>query len=343
MKLTAILSKLSTLSITGETEKEITGINIDSRKIQPGHIFVAMKGTQVDGHQFIPKAIELGATAVILEDMPDTIADGVTYIKVQSCETAVAQAADDKWEKALSSIEIEPMDSKQEKIFYTSLYHTMMAPQLCSDAGQEPRYTILSLWDTYRAENPMLTLIAPQLSRDLADTYMDIYRKRGQLPVWDLDGWETYCMVGNPGVISLADLVLKGFVEDEQAAYEALVASSRLSDRGLDLHGRYGFIPFDCTREWYMVSKSMEYAIADACVAKVARKFSDDKTAEEFEWRSKASKDILTPSQGSCAAAISRANSAPHSIRSAQNGMMPTMWKEMPGSTHSWCLTMCRV
>ena len=84
MKLTAILSKLSTLSITGETEKEITGINIDSRKIQPGHIFVAMKGTQVDGHQFIPKAIELGATAVILEDMPDTIADGVTYIKVQS-------------------------------------------------------------------------------------------------------------------------------------------------------------------------------------------------------------------------------------------------------------------
>ena len=93
MKLTAILSKLSTLSITGETEKEITGINIDSRKIQPGHIFVAMKGTQVDGHQFIPKAIELGATAVILEDMPDTIADGVTYIKVQSCETAVGPAA----------------------------------------------------------------------------------------------------------------------------------------------------------------------------------------------------------------------------------------------------------
>ena len=211
---------------------------------------------------------------------------------------AVAQAADDKWEKALSSIEIEPMDSKQEKIFYTSLYHTMMAPQLCSDAGQEPRYTILSLWDTYRAENPMLTLIAPQLSRDLADTYMDIYRKRGQLPVWDLDGWETYCMVGNPGVISLADLVLKGFVEDEQAAYEALVASSRLSDRGLDLHGRYGFIPFDCTREWYMVSKSMEYAIADACVAKVARKFSDDKTAEEFEWRSKAYERYFDPESG---------------------------------------------
>lgn len=93
MKLTDIISSISTLKVVGNTDKEITGINIDSRLIQDGHIFVAMKGTQVDGHKFIPKAIELGATAVILEDMPEDIVADVTYIQVASCETAVGPAA----------------------------------------------------------------------------------------------------------------------------------------------------------------------------------------------------------------------------------------------------------
>lgn len=93
MTLTAILKNVSTLKTVGDTDKEITGINIDSRQIQPGHIFVAMKGTQVDGHKFIPKAVELGAVAVICEDMPQDVAEGVCYVQVASCETAVGPAA----------------------------------------------------------------------------------------------------------------------------------------------------------------------------------------------------------------------------------------------------------
>ena len=92
MRLSDILEKISVLKTVGNTDKEITGINIDSRLIQPGHIFVAMKGTQVDGHNFIPKAIELGAVAIICEDMPEAV-EGVTYIQVESCETAVGPAA----------------------------------------------------------------------------------------------------------------------------------------------------------------------------------------------------------------------------------------------------------
>lgn len=93
MKLSAILENVSVLNLTGSTDKEITGINIDSRQIEAGHIFVAMKGTQVDGHKFIPKAIELGAVAIICEDMPEKIEENVCYVQVESCETAVGPAA----------------------------------------------------------------------------------------------------------------------------------------------------------------------------------------------------------------------------------------------------------
>lgn len=93
MTLTAIIEKVSALTIVGSSDKDITGINIDSRQIMPGHIFVAMKGTQVDGHKFIGKAVEMGAVAVICEDMPADIADGVCYIQVESCEVVVGVAA----------------------------------------------------------------------------------------------------------------------------------------------------------------------------------------------------------------------------------------------------------
>lgn len=93
MTLTAIIEKVSALTIVGSSDKDITGINIDSRQIMPGHIFVAMKGTQVDGHKFIGKAVEMGAVAVICEDMPTDISDGVCYIQVESCEAVVGVAA----------------------------------------------------------------------------------------------------------------------------------------------------------------------------------------------------------------------------------------------------------
>lgn len=93
MKLSDIIKRVSVLKTVGDTDKDIKGIEIDSRQIQPGYMFVAMKGTQVDGHRFIPKAVELGAAAVICEDMPLDIEENVTYIQVESCETAVGPAA----------------------------------------------------------------------------------------------------------------------------------------------------------------------------------------------------------------------------------------------------------
>lgn len=93
MKLSDLLKTVKLLTISGKTDIEIAGINIDSRKIKDGHLFVAIKGTQTDGHRFIPKAIELGATAILVEDMPEQLSEGVTYIQVKSTEDAVGKVA----------------------------------------------------------------------------------------------------------------------------------------------------------------------------------------------------------------------------------------------------------
>lgn len=93
MKLNDLLKNIKPTSMLGDAEIDIKGINIDSRRIKEGHLFVAMKGTQVDGHKFIPKAIELGAKAVLCEDLPEEKAEGITYIQVESTEDAVGKVA----------------------------------------------------------------------------------------------------------------------------------------------------------------------------------------------------------------------------------------------------------
>ena len=93
MKLQELLKNIKPTQTIGDVEVEITGVNIDSRKIKDGHLFVAMKGTQVDGHKFIPKAIELGAKAILCEDVPEEKVEGITYVQVESTEDAVGKVA----------------------------------------------------------------------------------------------------------------------------------------------------------------------------------------------------------------------------------------------------------
>lgn len=224
---------------------------------------------------------------------------------------AVAQAAKDRWNKELGRIEIEEMDARQRKLFYTSLYHTMIAPSLFSDrngeyrgadakvhSSDENQYTVLSLWDTYRAEFPLMTIINPEMSSSIASTLMNIYDQQGKLPVWHLAGNETDCMIGNPGVIVMADLCLKGFAKDIPAALEAMKTSSMLDERGQEFLKIYGYIPFDKSAELETVSKAMEFSIADASLAKVAREAGDMEAAEYFGERSNAWKKHYDPEVG---------------------------------------------
>lgn len=215
----------------------------------------------------------------------------------------VAQEADAAWNDELGKIKVETSNLDDKTIFYTGLYHTMIAPSVFSDVNGQYRgsdgkiyqgdfvnYTTLSLWDTYRAAHPLMTIIHPEKQRDIAQTFLHIFQQQGKLPVWHLVGNETDCMVGNPGIPVLADIVLKGFDVDKKAAYQAMRTSSLLDERSLDNLKNFGYIPWNRDSTFETVAKGLEYALADACVAKVAKLLGEKKDYQYFFNRSKSYK-----------------------------------------------------
>ncbi|HOD57248.1 MAG TPA: GH92 family glycosyl hydrolase [Bacteroidales bacterium] len=214
---------------------------------------------------------------------------------------AVIRAADKAWNRELSKINYITDNPDDKVVFYTALYHTMIAPSLFCDAGLPDgfaRYTTLSLWDTYRAAHPLATIIHPEKMGDYVRTMLDIYRQQGKLPVWHLVGNETDCMVGNPGIPVLADMVLKGYAKDPLQALEAMKESALREERGMDLYREYGYIPFDMDPGHETVAKTLEYALADWCVAQVARMAGDTLTENEYTRRSKAYEHLFHPLSG---------------------------------------------
>jgi hypothetical protein len=215
----------------------------------------------------------------------------------------VAQEADAAWNDELGKIKVETSNLDDKTIFYTGLYHTMIAPSVFSDVNGQYRgsdgkiyqgdfvnYTTLSLWDTYRAAHPLMTIIHPEKQRDIAQTFLHIFQQQGKLPVWHLVGNETDCMVGNPGIPVLADIVLKGFDVDKKAAYQAMRTSALLDERSLDNLKKFGYIPWNRDSTFETVAKGLEYALADACVAKVAKLLGEKKDYQYFFNRSKSYK-----------------------------------------------------
>ena len=198
---------------------------------------------------------------------------------------SVRTEARSKWNAALSKVRIETDDESARRIFYTALYHTMIAPSLFSDVDASPSYTTYSLWDTYRAAMPLYYIIHPELRADVVNTMLDIFDAQGKLPVWHLMGCETDCMVGNPGVISVADAIVKKLPGvDYERAYAACKASVMLDERGQNLRKQYGYIPCDLYGE--ACANDMEYAIADATVAHAAEVLGHTEDAAFFTERS---------------------------------------------------------
>ncbi|HEV3414676.1 MAG TPA: GH92 family glycosyl hydrolase [Puia sp.] len=188
-----------------------------------------------------------------------------------------------KWESALSKITVEAANPTQAKVFYTALYHTMIAPSLYNDHDSSYRgadnkvyphakfnnYTIFSLWDTYRTLNPLMTLIQPERINDIVNAMLAIYQQQGKLPIWHLQGRETDCMVGYSAVPVVAEAYLEGYRGfDPNLAFEAMKASSTRDDYGMKYLKQEGYIPAD--KEGESVSKALEYAIEDWCIARVA-------------------------------------------------------------------------
>ena len=221
---------------------------------------------------------------------------------------AAVKSADEAWNRELARIEIQTNDRTKKRVFYTAMYHLMTSCSKFNDVDREYRgadgkvhkadftnYTTLSLWDTYRAAHPLMTVAFPEMQRDFAQTFLNIYKQQGRLPVWHLMGSETDCMVGNPGAIVLADLTMKGFVEDKELALEALKATQMKDIRSLGLLKKYGYIPWNLEPENETVAKALEYCAADDGVAKVAKLLGKKDDYEYFFNRSRSYKKYYDP------------------------------------------------
>lgn len=209
----------------------------------------------------------------------------------------VVNSANAKWTRQLSKINVQTADENAKRVFYTALYHTMIGPALFNDHDGSYRgtdkkvytnpgfdnYSVFSLWDTYRSAAPLSTLLHPDKVGSFVNSMLAIYRQQGKLPVWPLMGNETNCMVGYHAVPVIADAYLKGFKGfDPAAALEAMKVSSTRDDLGLKYVKERGYIPAD--KEFESVSKAMEYAIDDWCIAAMAKKMGK---TEDYQYYAK--------------------------------------------------------
>lgn len=221
----------------------------------------------------------------------------------------VKQTALEAWEKELSRIEASFETEREARIFYTAMYHTLIAPQTWCDvngdyygsdgmvrhAASFTNYTTWSLWDTYRAYHPLATIIMRDKLTDYAKSMMRIWKEQEELPVWHLMSNETYCMVGCPGVPVLADMCLKG-VEgiDYAEAFKAMKESLLKDNRSLHWMKSHGYVPYD-RGDWEPVAKSLEYYLADWSAAQVAAKLGLKEDSTYFYDRSMGYKKLFDP------------------------------------------------
>lgn len=223
--------------------------------------------------------------------------------------TEVVDNAQQTWNEGLNKIEADFQTEEEKKIFYTALYHTMFFPCTYSDVDGSYRgadykvhqdstfnnLTVFSLWDTYRAAFPLVSITNKEFASDIAQTMIKIYEQQGKLPIWHLANNETYCMVGNPAICILSDYYLKGIPMDKAKAYEAMVVSTNVDERGQEWLKEYGYIPFDKDKTFETVAKGMEFAIADGALAEVAKHEGKTEDYNHFLKRSKAYKHYFDP------------------------------------------------
>lgn len=221
----------------------------------------------------------------------------------------VRQQADALWNRELSRIEASFRTDREKRIFYTCMYHTMVAPQVWNDVngdymgsnyhvyreGDWQNYTTWSLWDTYRSYHPLATLIMQDKLPDYAQTLLHIYNEQGELPVWHLMSNETYCMVGCPAVPVLADMVLKGVQGiDPQLAAKAIKESLLKKNRSLHWMEEIGYVPYN-HGDWEPVGKSMEYFLADWAGAQALGKLGFPEDSAHFALRSQGYRKLFDP------------------------------------------------
>ena len=279
---------ISKVKCNGEKGRKFTGTELAlsfSRKVKKGEkirLKVTLSNTGFDG-------TEINSTEIQHWD----------FNKAHKAAIAL-------WNKELSKIEVTSDDKDKLAIFYTALYHTMMQPNIAQDLDGKYRgrdnqihvaegfdyYTVFSLWDTFRGAHPLYTLIDKKRTADYINTFIKQYEQGGRLPVWELASNETDCMIGYHSVSVIADAMVKGIKGfDYEKAFEASKASAMRDVLGLDAYKKNGFISIDDEHE--SVSKTLEYAYDDWCIAQMAQILNKQEDYHYFMKRSQNWKNIF--------------------------------------------------
>ncbi|MEI7801166.1 MAG: GH92 family glycosyl hydrolase [Bacteroidota bacterium] len=264
----------------------------------------------------------LGRTFLKFNSKEILIKVGISFTSIEGAEKnlnaeatgksfeAIKDSAKAKWHRALSKIELKGGTEEQRSIFYTSLYHCMIHPSLEDDVDGKYRgmddsihtvtpghhqYHIFSLWDTYRALHPLMTIIDPKRDADFIRSLLNKFNESGRLPVWELCSNETDCMIGYHSIPVIADAFMKGIKDfDTTLALRAMIKSAIDTRSGLGYYQEKGYIPSDKENE--SVSKTLEYAYDDYCIARMALQMNwNDTIVRKFYERSSYYQNLWNP------------------------------------------------
>ena len=227
-------------------------------------------------------------------------------------------AAKADWNKHLQRIAVKGGNADDQVNFYTALYHTMIAPTIYSDVDGQyygpdkqvhqangwVNYSTFSLWDTFRAAHPLFTYTEPERVGDMVQSFIAFYEQNGRLPVWNFWGSETDMMIGYHSVPVIVDAYLKGIGNfDAEKALEACIATSNIDEyRGIGSYKKNGYIPYNVTDQYnsenWSLSRTLEYAFDDFCIAEMAQKMGKTEIANEYYKRSQNYRNVFNPATG---------------------------------------------
>jgi predicted alpha-1,2-mannosidase len=253
-----------------------------------------------------PLIVKVGISAVSIEGARANLDAEVPHWDFDK----VRGEAEAAWNAKLNKFQVEGGTREQQRTFYTALYHTYVAPYIFNDVDGQYRgrdgqvhkadhnvYTVFSLWDTFRALHPLMATLEPEMTRDWIKTFLLHYQQGGRLPVWELWGNETDCMIGYHSVSVIADAYFKGIRDfDVELALEAMVASAEQDHFGLKAYRERGFISSEDEPE--SVSRTLEYAYDDWCIARFAEAIGKQYIADRFYVRSRNWQNLFDPHHG---------------------------------------------
>ncbi len=251
--------------------------------------------------------IKVGISAVSTEGAQKNLAAEIPHWDFEQLRKETEAA----WNKELSKIEVEMARAEDDTIFYTALYHSFLNPNIFYDVDGHYRgtdlkvhqsdsvkqYTLFSLWDTYRASHPLYTITQVEKTNHFINSFLNHYRDGGKLPMWELAGNYTGCMIGYHSVPVIVDAYVKGIRDfDAELALEAMLATANSDDLGKAYYRTFGYIASD--EEHESVSKNLEYAYNDWCIAQYAKLLGKDSIYEVFMERAQFYQNLFDPQTG---------------------------------------------